>query len=102
MKATVAAWDVLSKAEKQLCRVKSSLSEGRMHQSKRGVPILVVRGYYSVAYFCKTKSFKVFDNWGNFDATQRHKNFKVIAEVVEYLEGALENMDDIEHLAARF
>jgi len=95
MKASVAAWESLSKAEKQLCRVKAKIGEGYVKKSKRDVTMLLVRDYFSVVYFCKTRSFRVYVKFGQDSKSNGHINLKTINEVSDYLTKSLVEFDGV-------
>ena len=64
---------------------------GEFKIASRGVPYFVLRQHkgvdYSVCYFAKTKTWKVFWPYLQFDGTQQRETFYSLLEVSDFLNG---------------
>lgn len=72
----------LSKPERLLQNL-NRVVQGDYRISRRGVPHIVVNNFHSIAYFGKSKLFRIFDNYAS-GLPQNVIDFKHPHEVVNY------------------
>lgn len=74
----------MSKPEQRLAGLVPHLPGAILRTSQRGVPHIVY-GEYSICFFGKSNSYRVFHPWPSFFKPQAKRDFKSHTEVIGYL-----------------